>query len=95
MTSNLISVASLTHQLSKSRKKFLASTFQPIFLFSLQDVCHHANYLQISVTDKDCVGTFDVGGCLVDLRKLMDGEKVGPAHSATLSILFFNPKLTN
>ena len=41
-----------------------------------QDVCHHANYLRISVTDKDCVGTFDVGGCLVDLRKLMDGEKV-------------------
>ena len=41
-----------------------------------QDVCHHANYLRISVTDKDCVGTFDVGGCMIDLRKLMDGEKV-------------------
>ena len=41
------------------------------------DVCHHANHLRLSVTDKDCVGTFDVGGCLIDLRQLMDGEKVG------------------
>ena len=50
-----------------------------------QDVCHHANYLRISVTDKDCVGTFDVGGCMIDLRKLMDGEKVTYiAHSRSI-----------
>lgn len=49
------------------------------------DVCHHANHLRLSVTDKDCVGTFDVGGCLIDLRQLMDGEKVGGRDRATHS----------
>ena len=39
-------------------------------------MCHHANYLRLSVTDKETVGTFEVGHCLIDLRKLMDGKKV-------------------
>ena len=56
---------------------YLMNNLNPVWneRFSV-DVCHHANHLRLSVTDKDCVGTFDVGGCLIDLRQLMDGEKV-------------------
>lgn len=41
------------------------------------DVCHHANYLKVNVIDKDTIGKDDsAGSCFIDLKKLMNGEKV-------------------